>query len=561
MSIVFINYRREDTAGEARLLFADLTAMLGPGSVFMDVDGIALGRDFRDVLEEKLRSAQMVLTLIGRQWLHISHPDGRRRLDEVDDHVRSEIRTALALNLAVTPILVQKASMPVAADLPQDVQALAYRNGFELSHNRWSSDVRELVVRLGLQPAIPTGTDEVGVARPDGVAISPQDTEVPDRSRLKLIGVTGLALAAGTAYFFVPKDRGIAAADAGFPNDPRAGLTLGIFAKGRDALEFLVAPAGDASGLTLPIDVSAIDKAMRMLFLGGHNPKAQPRTPTDAKALAAMLLPPPLRQKILDAASQRIRLVLDAATAWLPWELVLAQLGDHPQPVRVVRSLRGVVALASPRRAPKSALILVNPEVDAKYPSLPGASAEGKAAQAMLTAKGFSAQLSDQAPADDVARALLGSDYRFVLVAAHAQHEPVRPADIVPAGIVLSDSKILSAGHFEAMRSPPDLIFLNTSRFGAARLDSETPGWRDKLFIARLIRAGVRTVIVPTGEIEDEEAGAFSRGLVSALVDGLHDIEGAFQVAVAAALKRRPADQSWAAYQMYGHVDYRIDET
>lgn len=67
MSIVFINYRREDTAGEARALFADLTALLGPGSVFMDVDSIALGRDFRDVLEEKLRSAQMVLTLIGRQ--------------------------------------------------------------------------------------------------------------------------------------------------------------------------------------------------------------------------------------------------------------------------------------------------------------------------------------------------------------------------------------------------------------------------------------------------------------------------------------------------------------
>jgi hypothetical protein len=56
MSTVFISYRRENTAGEARALFNDLTARVGEDSVFMDVDSIALGRDFRNVLQETTAS-------------------------------------------------------------------------------------------------------------------------------------------------------------------------------------------------------------------------------------------------------------------------------------------------------------------------------------------------------------------------------------------------------------------------------------------------------------------------------------------------------------------------
>ena len=45
--------------------------------------------------------------------------------------------------------------MPAADSLPPDLRDLAFRNGFELSHTRWDSDVRELVRRLGCryQPA------------------------------------------------------------------------------------------------------------------------------------------------------------------------------------------------------------------------------------------------------------------------------------------------------------------------------------------------------------------------------------------------------------------------
>ena len=51
MGAVFISYRREDCAGEARALYSSLVQALGKDAVFMDVDSIALGQDFRTALQ------------------------------------------------------------------------------------------------------------------------------------------------------------------------------------------------------------------------------------------------------------------------------------------------------------------------------------------------------------------------------------------------------------------------------------------------------------------------------------------------------------------------------
>ena len=71
MSTVFISYRREITAGEARALFNELLGKLGKNSVFMDVDSIALGRDFRGALQKTLESCDLMLVLIGKDWAEL----------------------------------------------------------------------------------------------------------------------------------------------------------------------------------------------------------------------------------------------------------------------------------------------------------------------------------------------------------------------------------------------------------------------------------------------------------------------------------------------------------
>ena len=153
MSTVFISYRREITAGEARALFNELLGKLGKNSVFMDVDSIALGRDFRGALQKTLESCDLMLVLIGRDWADVKDEEGRPRLHNPGDFVRLEIEAALKRDIVVTPILVQGAHMPAPEQLPADIRDLVYRNGFELSHNRWESDFAEMTRRLNLDIA------------------------------------------------------------------------------------------------------------------------------------------------------------------------------------------------------------------------------------------------------------------------------------------------------------------------------------------------------------------------------------------------------------------------
>ena len=190
MGSVFISYRREDSQGQARALFQDLVASLGKDAVFMDVDGIALGRDFREVLQERLATCELMLVLIGRDWLSAHDGTGRRRLDNPADFVRLEIAAALKRKIPITPLLVEGAQMPDAEQLPENIRDLAFRNGFELSHNRWDSDVRELMKRLGLG----RGAEPAPEGRPrPAAAVAP----LSRKAWLRSAGLVALALAAG----------------------------------------------------------------------------------------------------------------------------------------------------------------------------------------------------------------------------------------------------------------------------------------------------------------------------------------------------------------------------
>jgi hypothetical protein len=150
MSTVFISYRRQTAAGEARALFNDLVARLGQGAVFMDVDSISLGRDFRGELQKTLAACDLMLVIIDKEWAAAKDERGRVRLENAGDFVRMEIEAALKRDIAVTPVLVKGAQMPAAEELPAEIRDLAYRNGFELAHNRWESDVQEMIRRLRL---------------------------------------------------------------------------------------------------------------------------------------------------------------------------------------------------------------------------------------------------------------------------------------------------------------------------------------------------------------------------------------------------------------------------
>ncbi len=148
MRAIFISYRRDDAAGEAGRLFDDLVAKFGPDKVFMDVAVIEPGRDFRKVIDQNVASCGVLLAVIGKGWIDAKDDAGRRRLDDPLDFVRLETASALKRDVVVIPVLVRGGSMPRAEQLPEDLKELAYRNGVELTHARWRSDVEVLITAL-----------------------------------------------------------------------------------------------------------------------------------------------------------------------------------------------------------------------------------------------------------------------------------------------------------------------------------------------------------------------------------------------------------------------------
>ena len=158
MRSIFINYRRNDSAGEAGRLFDDLTSRFSDKSVFMDVAGIEPGRDFRKAIDQSVANCSILLAMIGQEWLDCRDSLGGRRLDDANDFVRIELASALRRDIPVVPVLVRGARMPLVEQLPDDLKDLAFRNAVELTHARWKSDV-ELLVRA-LRPYIDSPDDD-----------------------------------------------------------------------------------------------------------------------------------------------------------------------------------------------------------------------------------------------------------------------------------------------------------------------------------------------------------------------------------------------------------------
>lgn len=146
--MIFISYRRSDSDGQALALHKDLSTTFGATRVFLDVAGLEKGRDFRELIAKRLGSCSVFLAVVGPDWLRVADSTGRRRIDSPNDFVRLETAAALKRGIPVIPVLVRGASMPTEAELPEDLRALIYRDGVELTHARWNSDVAALVDAL-----------------------------------------------------------------------------------------------------------------------------------------------------------------------------------------------------------------------------------------------------------------------------------------------------------------------------------------------------------------------------------------------------------------------------
>jgi uncharacterized membrane protein YhaH (DUF805 family) len=146
---VFISYRRDDTSGIAGRI-SDLLRNFIPGEdIFIDVDGIAPGENFAQVIRDRICESDVILVLIGNSWLA---GDGNTasapRLSTEGDFVRLEIETALANSKRVIPVLVDGASMPSPTELPSSVRPLTLLQAVEISHKKFGLESTALLSAL-----------------------------------------------------------------------------------------------------------------------------------------------------------------------------------------------------------------------------------------------------------------------------------------------------------------------------------------------------------------------------------------------------------------------------
>lgn len=145
---IFISYRRDDAKHAAGRLVDRLGRSFSRDQLFFDIDNIEPGLDFKKVLSEKVEGCDVLLAVMGPEWLNSRDQDGMRRLDNPLDFVRLEIEAALSRDVRVIPVLVDGARMPRENELPEAMRPLIYRNAVRLSHERFASDAGDLTEAL-----------------------------------------------------------------------------------------------------------------------------------------------------------------------------------------------------------------------------------------------------------------------------------------------------------------------------------------------------------------------------------------------------------------------------
>ena len=155
---ISISYRRSDCQSQANGLHDGLKHRFTESRIFMDIDSIPPGADFEEHIRGEIEQCHVVLVLIGDEWLDPRPGTELRRIDEANDFIRLEIESSLAAeHVRVVPLLVEGARMPAPEELPASIRRLARLNAFELSDQRWSSDVERLTQQLRqiASPALP----------------------------------------------------------------------------------------------------------------------------------------------------------------------------------------------------------------------------------------------------------------------------------------------------------------------------------------------------------------------------------------------------------------------
>lgn len=283
------------------------------------------------------------------------------------------------------------------------------------------------------------------------------------------------------------------------------------------------------------------------------------------RTLFHLLVPPDFRETVRQLS--RAVLVVDAHSAAVPWELLLAEdpaIGPaEPLALRMplVRQLASSSFRRQVRRSPgQAALVIGNPSTltrsgqgsgDPLEP-LPEAAVEATQIHRLLQDCGQASTLlvGEEALAGRVLRQLHARPLHLLHVSAHGRL-PDGPGG--RCGVMLSDDLMLTAIEIGAMDPVPELVFLNCCHLGRLDDGRTTPPQRAASLAQTLIDIGVRCVLVAGWAVSDAGAAQFGTTFYRELLQhGQPFGEAVFRARQSARERALAGDLSWGAFQAYG---------
>jgi hypothetical protein len=148
---IFISYRRDDAAGDARGIRDALARAFGKSNVFMDVDNLLAGQRFDKELEKALSQCDVLIAVIGPRWMELL--PARAQASE-GDYVRDEIAAALKRGIVVIPVRVGQEGklppLPRRDELPDDIRNLLLHQRHDVTHERFRRDVADLAAAISI---------------------------------------------------------------------------------------------------------------------------------------------------------------------------------------------------------------------------------------------------------------------------------------------------------------------------------------------------------------------------------------------------------------------------
>jgi hypothetical protein len=144
MTQIFVSYRRVDN----QHAIDRITCHLEKASyfIFKDVISIKPSQLWPQEIETALRKCEVLVALIGKQWLGHANESGQYRIQQDDDYVRYEVRAVLERGVPIIPVLIDDANVPSSDELPEDIRDLVFRQAVRVrSGQDFDGDISKLI--------------------------------------------------------------------------------------------------------------------------------------------------------------------------------------------------------------------------------------------------------------------------------------------------------------------------------------------------------------------------------------------------------------------------------